>query len=183
MLNQQLKPLYNRYRSELKPLIAEYESRNENFVTPLLNDIPAMFDNIAMYEKASTTEDKEEYRIDAEKCLDTAIGNLRVCLVASMMKDVNQFKSRFSQKILDTLDNGNFCGRFFRLEKEVRAVKDTDLQAAYLKLKEMEDMIAKCHAGTLATGLLSDNKPTTVFKWFFTIAIALIINFLILKYF
>lgn len=183
MLNQQLKPLYNRYRSELKPLIAEYESRNENFVTPLLNDIPAMFDNIAMYEKASTTEDKEEYRIDAEKCLDTAIGNLRVCLVASMMKDVNQFKSRFSQKILDTLDNGNFCGRFFRLEKEVRTVKDTDLQAAYLKLKEMEDMIAKCHAGTLATGLLSDNKLTTVFKWFFTIAIALIINFLILKYF
>ena len=60
MLNPQLKPLYDRYRLELKPLIAEYESRNEDFVTPLLHDIPSLFDNIAMYEKASTTEDLEE---------------------------------------------------------------------------------------------------------------------------
>lgn len=59
MLNPQLKPLYDRYCSELKPLIAEYESRNENFVTPLLHDIPSMFDNIALYERASTAEEKE----------------------------------------------------------------------------------------------------------------------------
>lgn len=182
MLNPQLKPLYDRYCSELKPLIAEYESRNENFVTPLLHDIPAMFDNIALYEKASTAEEKEEYMMDAEKCLDSAIENLRICLVASMMEDVNQFKSQFSREILDTLDDGKFCGKFFRLEKEIRTVKNTDLQTTYRKLKEMKNMIAECHAGTLATGLLSDNKVTTVFKWLFTIAVALIINLLIFKW-
>lgn len=182
MLNPQLKSLYAKYRTELKPLIAEYESRNENFVTPLLHDIPSMFDNIALYEKATTAEEKEEYRADAEKCLDKAIENLRVCLVASMMKDVNQFKSRFSQKTLDALDNGKFSGRFFGLEKEVRTLKDTNLQATYLKLKEMKDMIAGCHAGTLAMGLLSDSKFITAFKWFFTIVIALLINILILKW-
>ena len=183
MLNLQLKPLSDRYISELKPLIAEYESRNENFVTPLLRDIPLMFDNIALYEKASTVEEKEECRMEAEKCLDSAIKTLRICLVASMMEDVNHFKSRFSQEILDTLDNGKFCSKFSRLEKEVRAVKNTDLQTAYRKLKEMENMIAECHAGTLATGLLSDSKITTVFKWLFTIVVALIINFFILKWF
>ena len=156
---------------------------SEKALTPLLRDIPLMFDNIALYEKASTVEEKEECRMEAEKCLDSAIKTLRICLVASMMEDVNHFKSRFSQEILDTLDNGKFCGKFSRLEKEVRAVKNTDLQTAYRKLKEMENMIAECHAGTLATGLLSDSKITTVFKWLFTIVVALIINFFILKWF
>ena len=50
MLNPELKSLYDKYRLELKPLIAEYESRNENFVAHLLHDIPFMFDNIALFE-------------------------------------------------------------------------------------------------------------------------------------
>ena len=181
MLNLQLKPLYDRYISELKPLIAEYESRNENFVTPLLRDIPLMFDNIALYEKASTVEEKEECRMEAEKCLDSAIKTLRICLVASMMENIKKFKSRFSKETFELLDGGKFCGKFFQLEREVIAVKNSDLKLAYNKLKEMEDMIEQCHGDTLTSSLKEDSRKMTIAKWLLTIGIALLVNFLILK--
>jgi hypothetical protein len=180
MLNPELKFLYDRYRSELKPLIAEYESRNEDFVTSLLDDLPLMFDNIALYETASG-EEKNNYKIAAEQCLDNAIDNLLICLVASMMENIKKFKSRFSKETFELLDGGKFCGKFFQLEREVIAVKNSDLKLAYNKLKEMEDMIEQCHGDTLTSSLKEDSRKMTIAKWLLTIAIALLVNFLILK--
>lgn len=191
MLNPELRSLYDRYRLELKPLIAEFESRNEKFVTHLLSDIPFMFDNIALFEISSSG--KDEYKAKAEEHLDHAIFNIRFCLVASMMCYVKQFKSRFSKESLELFDSGRFYPRFIQLENDVRTITkaiykllfrkhtENDLKQAYDKLKEMENMISEYHAGSLVNGLLKDSKVVTLFKWGFSIAVALLINYLILK--
>lgn len=191
MLNPELKSLYDKYRLELKPLIAEYESRNENFVAHLLHDIPFMFDNIALFEVSSSG--KDVYIADAEKRLDQAIYNVRFCLVGSMMMDVKRFKSRFSKASLELFDSGKFYARFIQLENEVRSIKNIafkhsygkisgeDLKQAYDKLKKMEDLIAQYHDGALVNGLMKDNTVVTICKWVFSIAIALLFNYLIQK--
>ena len=42
--------LYARYRSELKPLVAEYESQNEQIMPSCLVNLAQMFDRIALSE-------------------------------------------------------------------------------------------------------------------------------------
>ena len=177
MPEPELQPLYDRYHSVLKPMIAEYESRNEDFVTPLLIDLPDMFDYIALYEKSRDDAHVKE----AMRHLDSAIDAVKTCLVGSMMKNVEQFKSRFPDRVLMAVKEGHFYGKFVSLESKVRECKESNLTQAYDYLKEMENMMQAAHDASLATSLLHDNKSIVAGKWIITILIALIVNWAIMK--
>lgn len=181
MLNQDLKLIYDKYRSELRPLIAEYESRNELFVTPLLHELPAMFDNIALYCLNPKDSDMEKYKESADACLDTVIGDLKRCIVASMMVHIKQFKSLFSKQILHAIDGGRFYIKFIKLETEARKDESVNKETAYLKLKEMELMIENCHASKIIISL-SHNKLLNIIEPIVAIVFALIIDYLVYKY-
>ena len=51
--------LYARYRSELKPLVAEYESQNEQIMPSCLVNLAQMFDRIALSETSKTEEERK----------------------------------------------------------------------------------------------------------------------------
>lgn len=180
MLIPELKTIYGRYLNELKPLIAEYESRNEDFVAPLLLDMPDMFDCIALYSDSTSPLEKEEYMEQADAALDRAIASLHTCLVANMIENVKQFKSYYSEAILMTLQEGKFFKKFIDLEDEARSLKDSNRAKAYTILKEMDAMIASCHASSLVSRLLVENRVITRLKWIVTILVSLIVNALIL---
>lgn len=177
MPSPELQALYNKYHGVLKPMIAEYESRNEDFVTPLLEDLPDMFDHVALYEN---TLDKSHIA-EAMKHLDNAIDAVRTCLLGSMMVDVEKFRSRFPEGVLMAIKEGHFYGKFITLETKVRECKDSDPARAYDILKEMEGMMMSVHGASLSMGLLFDNRLIVIGKWVITILIALIVNWIILK--
>ena len=172
---QELQPLYDKYHSVLKPLIAEYESRNEDFVTPLLIDLPDMFDHVALYE-----DTREGSHISkAMYHLDKAIEAVRTCLVGSMIEAVERFRSRFPDTMLMTLDGGKFYGEFTSLERQLRECKDADLERAYKLLKEMDSMMQSAHASSLSSGILIDSPNIVCVKWIISIVVALIVNLII----
>lgn len=177
MLEKDLQPIYEKYHSVLKPMVAEYESRNEDFVTPLLTELPFMFDHVALYNRTKEPEHMEK----ANECLENAIGVVRTCLVGSMMEDVNKFKSRFPDRVLMVLNEGHFYGPFKELEESVRINKNSNPAEAYALLKKMENMMAGVQGGALASSLLLDNRTVKIWKWTVTILLALIVNWIIVK--
>lgn len=180
MFNEEQRAIYCRYFSELKPLIAEYESRNENFVAPLLVDLPIMFDSIALSNIDKVN--KDVHLKDANDSLDKSICILKRYITANMMKDVKQFKSHNPKQLLLTLNNSQFYGEFKGLEDEVRLVKDNkhEIEKTYSLLKQMRAMISECQMELLTKRHLFDNSTTTILKWILTVLIGLIANYIIL---
>lgn len=172
MFEPKFQPLYDRYNRVLKPLIAEYESRNEDFVTPLLTDLPEMFDHIAIYRP---TNDEKNITA-ASQHLDKAINEVRTCVVGSMMVNVKKFKSDLTLPVLKALGSGHFYGQFSSLEQQVRKYKDSDMEKTYSLLKSMETMMNNNHDGVLVASQIKDSHPTVVTKWIVSIIIALLLN-------
>ena len=69
--------LYTRYRIELKPLVAEYESENEMFVSSWLDKLSKMFDRGALSETECEPAKQEEQLKIAYAHLDSAISDAR----------------------------------------------------------------------------------------------------------
>ena len=69
--------LYARYRSELKPLVAEYESQNEQIMPSCLVSLAQMFDRVALSETSRTEEERIEHLTAASGHLDTAISDTK----------------------------------------------------------------------------------------------------------
>lgn len=180
MFDEKLSAIYYRYFSELKPLIAEYESRNENFVAPLLVDLPIMFDCIALFN--IDRANKDAHLEEANNSLNKAICILKRYITADIMEDVNLFKSRNPKQLLLTLDNGRFYGKFKGLEDEVRLVKGNknEVEKTYSLLKKMRAMISECKMELLTKRHLFDNTTTTILKWILTVLIGFIANYIIL---
>ena len=164
-----IQELYVLYRKELKPLIAEYESQNERFVTSWLIELSQMFDRVALFETEMNADDRNIHLKKAAGHLNQAISDGRRAVVSSMMDCVAHFKKRYGKDVIDRMCDGKFVGPFYALEKEVRQAKDTDEVLTYAKLSEMVNMIQKGHASALANSLAMDDKFVTWLKWIITI--------------
>ena len=181
MWPEELVSLYDKYLNELKPLVAEYEARNENFVASLLNDLPVMFDNVVLFNVDGAN--KKKYLDKANECLNNSINTLKHYLTASMMENVTLFQSRYPKEFLMTLNRGQFYGEFEELETDVRCYKKTNPEKAYNSLRRMEEMINTCDLDVLTKNFIFDNKRTTIFKWVITILSSLVVNYIILMLF
>lgn len=176
MLDPKLAQIYQKYNEVLKPLIAEFESRDEIFVTPLLKDLPQMLDSIFSYSLT-----KEDCHLESAECqLNNAINTVRFFLNASLMKEIKEFKARFPENILMSLDNGHFYATFINLESEARANKENSPEITFKCLKQMKSMIDDGFDSSLIATLRMEKKKEIIGKWVASIIIALLINALIL---
>ncbi len=173
-----IEELYKKYCYELKPLIAEYEARNENSLPTMLETLGAFFDRIVLCE---TAPNKTEWKIhlqEAETHLDNIISETRKCVVASLMSYINDFKRNIPDKIKLCLMDGKFIGLFNRLDTEVRNAKENDIVLAYEKLKEMECLVLQCQTSIKTLSLREDGKNTNIIKWVCSIIISLIVTYM-----
>lgn len=170
--------LYARYRSELKPLVAEYESQNEQIMPSCLVNLAEMFDRVALSETSESKEESMDHLSGASEHLDTAISDTKAGVVADRILKVLKFKRTYGQDIINTLKDGTFVGPFTALENEVRQSLATDEGTALSKLGAMVDMINDSHASALAISTTKDSRKTTFLKWGFTIIVSLLVTLL-----
>lgn len=178
-MSTSVQELYKSYRTTLKPLIAEYESQNEAFVTSWLDYISQLFDRIALSETEDNTSKKQEHLEMASKHLNDAIRDARRSVMASMITRIGTFKSRYGKDVIQRMGDGKFIGPFNALEDEVRQAKDYDDSLAYDKLLQMTTMIQKGHGSALANSLTTDGKQMTILKWVVSILVSLIITYVV----
>lgn len=174
----EVKNLYVRYRSELKPLVAEYESQNEQIMPSCLVNLAQMFDRVALLETSNTEEERIEHLTIASGHLDTVISDTKAGVIATRIQTVNKFKQTYGQDIINAVKEGTFVGPFTALENEVRQSLAADDGTALSKLGTMVDMINDCHASALAISTIRDSRKTTVLKWGFTIIVSLLVTLL-----
>lgn len=104
--------LYARYRSELKPLVAEYESQNEQIMPSCLVSLAQMFDRVALSETSESKEESMSHLSGASGHLDKAISDTKAGVVADHILTVLKFKQTYGQDIINTLKDGTFVGPF-----------------------------------------------------------------------
>lgn len=185
-LYEELIPLYDRYNRDLKPLISQYESRNEEFMTELLNYLSDFFDSIATFSKGSFESDTKNMDVskrDAEMYLEQAIELCRYCLVATLTLNTKKFKKRFSTLILTTLDEGKFYGEFKKLYTTARKYKKTNMETTYKSLLQIEKLINDNMMDVRTHSVLAENKYMILGKAVITILISIFVNYIILKVF
>lgn len=171
--------LYKSYRTTLKPLIAEYESQNEAFVTSWLDHISQLFDRIALSETEDSFSKQQEHLEMASKHLNDAISDARRSVMASMITRIGTFKARYGKNVIERISDGKFVGPFNALEDEVRQAIDHNDTLAYDKLLQMITMIQKAHGSALANSLTTDGKQMTMLKWLVSILVSLIITYVV----
>jgi hypothetical protein len=178
-MSRSVQDLYTRYRTELKPLVAEYESENEMFVSSWLDKLSHMFDRVALSETECKPAMQEEQLGIAYAHLDSAISDARRSVMASKMTIIEKFRKHYNTDNLSSVDNGRFIGPFLALEEEVRSVKDTDEVLAYGKLSQMVSLIQKNRSSILANTINSDSRRMTIMKWLVTILVSIITAYII----
>lgn len=178
-MSASIQELYARYRTELKPLVAAYESENEKFVSTWLDGLSQMFDRVALSETEEDSTMKEEHLEKAFDHLDSTICDARKAVMASMMLYVKKFRKRYSINKLNRIDDGKFVGPFLALEEEIRVIKDKNEELACDKLLEMVNMIKKNRSKTVVNTFDFDGTRTTVLKWLVTILLSIITTYII----
>lgn len=151
-------PLYEKYNKVLRPLISEYEGREENFEEPLLKSMAYMVDNLSFCVGAENQEKQQNHFAEAQKNLEEAVVNAYKYLVYSHHRELKKFKRRFTKKQLEICNGGNLVGEFYADDRAARRavikgrrsnnVLDSmaDYKKAYELYAGIEKMIAKFNA-------------------------------------
>lgn len=130
-LSKRLVPLYLKYNTIIKPLIAEIEVRYEHFPIVIFNEIRAFNDHISRCYMKPDNKDwidtqirKSESHI--ERIILDCYKFLNVSLYDKVIKD---FDRRYKGVDLSCIDNGDFIIRHKKLSKKiVLKLKDAKLK-------------------------------------------------------
>ena len=119
-MDVRLHEIYSRYNTELKPLIAEQETRMSAFEEPLLLNLSKMFDNLS---QALTREgDVEVYLKEMNNMLSTCISQSYMYIAAAIKDDVKRFEKNNGGTIRIKLEKGKFASAYENLKNEIRAI-------------------------------------------------------------
>ena len=184
-MDAKLHEIYSRYNTELKPLIAEQETRMSAFEEPLLLNLSKMFDNLS---QALTREgDVEVYLKEMNNMLSTCISQSYMYIAASIKDDVKRFEKNNGGTIRIKLEKGKFASAYENLKNEIRAIdkrcksdKDNyishidDYKESYHKCLKLEEMIEGVNN---TETLLHSSKGSwlwTVIGWCLSIIISVV---------
>jgi hypothetical protein len=180
-----LHEIYSRYNTELKPLIAEQETRMSAFEEPLLLNLSKMFDYLSL---ALTREgDEDIYLAEMNNVLTTCISQSYMYIAAAIKDDVKRFEKNNGGTIRIKLEKGKFASAYENLKNEIREIdkrckrdKDNyvshldDYMKSYQKCLKLEEMIEEVNN---TETLLHSSKSSwlwTVFGWCLSIIISLL---------
>ena len=114
--------VYNKYNKELKPLVSEIEGRLEKFEEPLLMNLMAQFDYVALSILEDDSNKQRLYLQQALSHLDIAVTNSYQYLVYALAKKNNIFKKRCGgEKGIAKLSDGKYIGKYKSLDKKGKA--------------------------------------------------------------
>lgn len=128
---EQISSLYNTYNEVIKPLIALYEAREEQFPTPVFNEIRAFNDHIAKCHLNDIDENQinEEIKL-AERHIFRIIFDCYKFLNVSFHKEISEFENENRNIDLTIIDNGEFYPKYKKLKESavqsVRAAKKVE---------------------------------------------------------
>lgn len=117
-MDKQLKPLFEKYNEQLKPLVAQIEGRFEKFETPLLENLMAYWECIVQMYIPDFENDKELIIDKAHKKLDESISQSYVYMISAYQDDVKRFETHTSRNARVYFEEGKFLGRYNKLKKE-----------------------------------------------------------------
>lgn len=151
-MDANLHGIYSRYNTELKPLIAEQETRMSAFEEPLLLNLSKMFDFLS---QAQTGEGNAKSKLDEmDHVLSTCISQSYMYIATAIKDDIKQFEKNNGGTIRIKLKNGVFFSEYETLKDEIRKIDRRckknkndyvahieDYKASYIKCLELERMI------------------------------------------
>lgn len=111
-----LSELYTSYNEVIKPLIADYEAREQKFPLPVFNEIRSLHDHIARCYRSSLTDDQITGEIKkAEGHLTRIILDCYKYLDISLYEKISRFEKETSGIDLTLINNGLFYPEYRRL--------------------------------------------------------------------
>lgn len=145
-MDDRLREIYSRYNSELKPLIAEQETRMSAFEEPLLLNLSKMFDalSLSQVEDEKATSDKLD---EMDKMLSTCISQSYMYIATSIKEDIKQFERNNGGAIRIKLEKGTFAGKYEALKDEIREIDrkcKKNRNDYVLHLNDYKDSYSKC---------------------------------------
>ena len=174
-MDEILREIYTRYNSELKPLIADQETRMSAFEEPLLLNLAKMFDCLSL---AQTKEGEAQVKLleEMNNVLSTCISQSYMYVATAIKDDIKQFDKNTGGTIRIYLEKGTFSGTYEKLKKEIREIdnkckknKDdyishlNDYKESYQKCLELESKIEEVNN---TETLLHSSKGFWLFTFF-----------------
>lgn len=150
--------LYKVYNEVIKPLIADYEAREQRFPTPIFNEIRAFNDHIAQCYRLSDDRAKLEKEVNlAKRHIFRIVLDCYKYLDVSLYDKIERFEKRTKSVDLTIISNGLFYPNYRRINQEAvslvrqaRTIESMDreksleiYQEAFNKYTELEDLIEK----------------------------------------
>lgn len=181
--------VYNKYNEELKPLVSEIEGRLEKFEEPLLTNLMAQFDYVALSVTETDENNKNLYLQQALSHLDIAVTNSYQYLIYALVHKNNLFKKRCGgKKGIAKLADGKYFGELKVLEKQGNAkvrkgieIDDCDageyFKEAYNYYTKQEIILEKLAVASIAHK--GKSKLWIFIGWIISIAISVIIGYCI----
>lgn len=176
--------LYVKYNDELRPLISEFEGREEQFEEPILKSMAYVVDELSLCVQEENADEQNSHYEIAQKNLDEAVINSYKYLVYSHHKRLKKFNRRFTKRQLELFDNGKFVGDFSNTSNQAKActrcalkqkvlenVKD-DFKQAYELYSDLEHKISKFESEGAALQPRATNIFWTIVKMVLSVAIS-----------
>jgi hypothetical protein len=151
-MDARLHEIYSRYNTELKPLIADQETRMSAFEEPLLLNLSKMFDFLS---QAQTREEGFQNKLEEmDNVLSTCISQSYMYIATAIKDDIKQFEKNNGGTIRIKLEKGTFSSAYENLKDEIRKIDKRckknqndyvshieDYKESYLKCLELEQLI------------------------------------------
>lgn len=173
-----LQSLYKRYQTELRPLIIDYESREEEFLESILDDVPFMFDNAARYTQEGTPELLKE----AETSLDVMLRNVRSEVLYSYLKSDNKYRRRYDEDVRNAINGGEFSRKYNKLRNDaVMATEAGNTAEAIRIFKQIEQLRNQHQPTAMSVGNLRQGFIGFIVELIVSIIISIVIGIVIAK--
>lgn len=176
--------LYAKYNDELRPLISEFEGREEQFEEPILKSMAYVVDELSLCIQEENTDEQIYHYRKAQQNLDEAVTNSYKYLVYSHHKRLEKFKRRFTKHQLEQFDNGRFIGKFSADSKTAVlctrcACKQNDFlnakndfKQSYKLYSDLEHEISRFESAGAALQPLATSVVWTIVKMVLSVAVS-----------
>lgn len=116
-MDERFNSLFDKYNSQLKPLVAKIEGRFEKFETPLLENLMAFWESIVQLHLPQNAQNNMLLE-QADRKLDESISQSYVYMISGYKDDVKDFERHTSKRTRRSFKGGLFLSDYNKWKKE-----------------------------------------------------------------